>query len=123
MSRVRDELSVSASIDAECAGWLDIVERDKRRQGFKAGDARRSVAREIGCAPGTLENVARRRLKGVRGWVQEAIRAQVCRVMEREIQRLEAELQMARQCGARPDANEVIAAQAAIGEARRLIEG
>lgn len=54
--------------------------------------ARRSIAREVRVAPGTLENITRQRTKGVRGWIADTIRGALVRELQREIERLNHEL-------------------------------
>jgi len=57
-------------------------------------NARASIARETKIAPGTLENIRRKRTKGVRGWIAETIRAALLRELQREITRLNHEFKM-----------------------------
>lgn len=88
----------------------------------KRPEARRIVAREVGVAPGTFENLKRGRLKNV-DWVAAKINAAVIRRIEREIERLQHELEVARRVAARPDDAAIFEAQAAIDHARKLIAG
>ena len=62
--------------------------------------ARASIARETRIAPGTLENIKRQRTKGVRGWIADTIRGALVRELQREITRLNHELEMLLQRGA-----------------------
>lgn len=64
--------------------------------------ARRNVARALGVAPGTIENLQRGRLKRVAGWLRDALRARVIRELEAELVRLNHELAVLKQTGVDP---------------------
>ena len=119
-SMITDKSTMST--DTQTALWAHMLERNERsRTGGSVATVRAAIAQRLGVAPGTLENISRGRLKGVRAWVAEKIRGAVIRELEREIQRLQGELHMAHQSGAHPAADEVCAALSAIAEARHLI--
>lgn len=125
MSRFQDEKSAMsfALSDERAIRWAGMLESIERsRTGRNKEEVRENVAAKLGVSPGTLENLERRRTKGVKGWIIDRIQGAVIRELEREISRLQHELEIARQCGTRPDADEVIAALAAISEARALIK-
>jgi hypothetical protein len=86
----------------------------------KKPEARNRVAREVGLSPGTLENLARGRLVNVER-VSDRINAYLVRALERKIAQLEAELATRRLIARRPDEHSILAAQAALDEAKRLI--
>ena len=72
------------------------------------------VARNVGAAPGTIENLTRGRLKSVAGWLRDALRARVIRELEAEIVRLQHELAVLHQTGVDPRSNEAAAVRADI---------
>lgn len=74
--------------------------------------ARQNVARALGAAPGTIENLERNRLKRISGWLRDALRARVIRELESEIARLQHELAVHRQTGVDPRSDEATAVRA-----------
>lgn len=63
-----------ASVDYLTREWVGRLERQEAaRLGTDLADARRRVARRLGIAPGTLENLRRGRTKGVRAWIADRI--------------------------------------------------
>ena len=125
MTEYRDKsTAMSATVlDDQTIRWAEMLEqRERVATGQTREVARERLAKRIGVLPGTLDNILRRRVKGVKTWITERIRAAVIHELEREIARLQAELHLARQCGCRPDTDEVISALAAIDAARALIK-
>ena len=98
-----------------------LEEREMRRAGVDQDLAREAVARRVGCAPGTLENLRNGRLKTIASHVYAGLRAAVISEMEAEIARLSHEVHLARQAGL--DAHDVdfAATEAALERARALI--
>ena len=88
----------------------------------KRPDAERLIAREVGIAPGTLENLRRGRLVHV-DWIANKITDASIRRTERQIARLESELAVARISSRRPDEDRVLAAAASVAQARRILKG
>ena len=85
-------MSVATSDDLARV-WADRIERSEaRRHGVSLATARKRVADRLGIAPGTLENLSRDRLKGVRQWLFEALKAGVIAEIRREIAAHEHEL-------------------------------
>jgi hypothetical protein len=78
-----------------------LVRREQARAGTSAVTARARVAHRIGILPGTLETLFRKRLKRLDEWVKERIASAAIRELEREIESLSHELEIARLC--RPD--------------------
>lgn len=64
------------------------------RVGSSRAHARVGVARDLRLAPGTLENIRKKRTKGIRGWIAETIEAALLRELQREIARLTHEYQL-----------------------------
>lgn len=113
------------SIDAQARSWVARLEyAEARRSGTIIPFARAALARRLGVAPGTLENIRNGRIKGLRHWIAERIRAAVIRELELEILRLEHDLFVARQSGAGAGSDEILAATASLEAARlALTEG
>jgi len=84
--------------------------------------ARKHLARKVGIPPGTLENIRRGRLKGIRRGVAERLHDFMIRHLETEINKLANELELLIQSRKNNCATEIVAAQAAIAEARRLLD-
>lgn len=80
-------------------------------------EVRASIAREIGISPGTIENIRKNRFSSLRTVVRDRIYAWTLNTLQKEIRRLEHELQMALQCGEGPDSDEVVGAKAALKKA------
>jgi hypothetical protein len=97
-----------------------LVRQEMLDRGVKIAEARRIVAREAGIAPGTFESLKRDRIKYV-DRIAAKINAVLIRRIERKIAELEAELAVARLAAARPDDADILGAQAAVEEARRLL--
>lgn len=73
--------------------WASRIERaEAQRHGDSIAAARKRVAARLGITPGTLENLSRDRLKGVRQWLFEALKAGVIAEIRREIAAHEHEL-------------------------------
>jgi hypothetical protein len=84
---------------------------------------RNVLARKLGCAPGTLENLQRDRLKAVkRSWLEAKLEAFLARRIEAEIRRLSHELETYRRThGDVAGAPEMARLVAAVEQAQRLI--
>lgn len=86
---------------------------------------RKALARDLGCAPGTLENLQRDRLKEVKkNWLQRKLEAFLVREIEGEIRRLTHELETYRLAGGDLGSSPQMARLVgAVEAARKLIEG
>lgn len=103
--------------------WLDFVETSEAK---KLGLARREEARPIVAArlkeaPGTLENLYRGRLKGLRLALHEKLRNEFIRAAEREIGQLENELAFARAGLGDVDPNEIGEIEAHLQAVRAIV--
>lgn len=84
-----------AELDERTREWVERLEkREAKRKGITVKEARQSIANHIGVPIGTLENVRRGRLKGVREWVSTRIRAALIEQIKKEIRGLEHERKM-----------------------------
>jgi hypothetical protein len=88
-----------------------LVGQEARRTGDRIR-ARQNVARALGTAPGTIENIQRSRLTKISGWLRDALRARVIRELESEIARLQHELAVHKQIGVDPRSDEATAVRA-----------
>lgn len=98
-----------------------LEQREFERRGDRE-EARRVLARHVGCAPGTLETLRKGRLKRIEGWFHDKLEALLVREIEAEIRRLTRELEAYRRAGGDPArAPQVARLVAAIAQAQRLI--
>ena len=80
--------------DALARQWArQLEDREAARNGLSRVAARAKVARQIGVTPGTLENLSRNRLKGVREWLYARLLAAVTKQAELELAALQHEHQ------------------------------
>ena len=98
-----------------------LEDRESARSGVAIHLARKAVARRLEVAPGALENIRRGRVKGVRAWLYERIRAGVIREIESEMARLSHELEVARRSGLAVNKGEAHAVEARIASLAKLI--
>lgn len=93
---------------------IDFMEREvSHRRAIPLKQARPIIAREIGVAPGTIENIIRGRLKGLKGEVERAIDAALVRLLERQRRGIAHELELAAARLERGDSGVVARAEAA----------
>lgn len=113
----------AAAIEEQARSWVvQLQEREKKRTGAKKPDVRRAVADDVGVVPGTLENIERRRRKGISTIVFERIRAAFLREAENEIRRLENERHLALQIGLDARCDEVREVEANIAALREVMK-
>jgi hypothetical protein len=99
---------------------LEDMERGRSR--LPAAEVRPIVARRVGVAPGTLENIHRGRIKQPRKSLMDALRNALVRELEAEAMRYEHEAQILIQTGSDPrdgEIAEVVAGLATIRETLR----
>ena len=99
-----------------------IEDQEARRLGIPITSARSRVANRIGVAPGTLENLRRLRTKIVPSWMMNRIRAEFIAVLQSEIQRLEHEIQIARQTGTDHRDDLLASAETQLAAARQVFD-
>lgn len=116
-------LGMSAVGDVQAAntllGRLERIEISRR--GISMGEARTSIAGKLRTSPGTLENVRRFRIKTIPSWLMERIRAELVAALKHEIARCEHEIHIQLQIGARPDQDDLVAAQAQVAAVKLLL--
>jgi hypothetical protein len=97
----KDKDAMSAfDLDQRARGFALLLENwEASRSGVSIAKARTTLARRLGIPAGTLENLRRNRLKGVRGWVSDKLESGVINAAEHEIQRWQHVREMARRGG------------------------
>lgn len=121
-SNERDKMSALA-IEERARSWvMQLQEREKKRSGANKPEVRRAVAEEIGVVPGTLENIERRRRKGISTTVFERIRSAFLLETANEIRRLENERQIALQIGLDARCDEVAEIEADLQTLREMVK-
>lgn len=104
--------------DSRAGRLLRLLESiESADRGVSRPQAMQSIARRIGVAPGTLENIKRERTKGVRAWVLGKLHE----ALVAEIGRIQGELAAAASCGVAVAAREVGAAAAVLTEAKSIL--
>lgn len=103
--------------------WIvEAEDNEVRRSGNERPTARNTIASRIGISAGTIDSIRRRRIKDLRGSIRDRIVDFMVGDLEKEMARLQHNLEMARLCSDRPDADAVIEAQTLLARAKRLIE-
>lgn len=123
MSPVRDEDDMSnVAFDESAQRWATILEKTEAvRRGGSISEARPIVARRLGVAPGALERLRKGRVKGVRTWLYQRMRALVIEELHAEIRRQEHELFLAMQSGVGPGESAIIAVQTSIAANKKIL--
>ena len=113
----------SMTFDDVARQWVsELEEAEAKRTGLDRADVRKSLAGKIGIAPGTIENIKRRRIKDFRrGGIGELIRSYMICHLQHEIQRKTNDLRMVLECGKNPGAAEVARLRDAIARAQKLV--
>jgi hypothetical protein len=120
--RTHQQDKSSMSAEATVRDWAGrLIAHEASRSHSDKSVALRSVARRIGLAPGSLENVVRGRAKRLTLGITEAIRGAVIRELEHEIARLHHELELARASGADPRSLAVGEIEACLARAQALL--
>ncbi len=119
-TEVNDVTALSFTSDTRRLARL-LEDREVARVG-KLPVARGIVARRAGCAPGTLENLRKGRLKRIEGWLHAKLEGLLVREIEAEIKRLTNELEAYRRAGGdAAQAPQMARLVAAVEEAQRVI--
>ena len=100
-----------------------LEDAEARRLGIKTSDARTRLAGKLGVSPGTLENIRRLRTKVVPNWLMNRVRAELVATLQLEIQRLEHEINIARQTGADNRDDTLASAETQLAKAKAILEG
>ena len=100
--------------------WL--LSRERSVTGRNSEEVRQAVARTLGVAPGTIENLARGRMKGVRKSLSDKIRGAFVHAISTEIAALERELDSARRADPALGEDDLLAVEAHLASARRVLQ-
>jgi hypothetical protein len=111
------------TIDAIRALVDDAEQRSASRNTIKRPVARARLANSWGVSFWTLTNFRRGRLKDLRSATRARIQAGIVRGIEHEIQRLEHELVVVRQCSADLSETNIVQASVALEQARAFLKG
>lgn len=121
-SGIKHPMSLAAINADTAASWAERLERREReRSGLPLHQARPVVARKLGIAPGTLENLRRGRIKDPRQSLFDRLRTGVIRELEAEMRRLETEIHVLRQIGSDPRDDEITAAETDLASIRAAL--
>lgn len=115
-------VSYVAHID-DVRSWVNALVSRERRRGAKTQVIREHLARTIGCAKGTIENIMNGRLKRIDLWLRESVRRALVAEIEREIKALNHELEVIRAMGGDARRIEVAEIEACLEKARSLLSG
>ena len=116
-------MRASPAIDETTRWRLGLIETFEARRLGSLPRAREKIAAEIGVSPGSLERVRRGRVKSVKGFIIDAVRAAFIGAISREIRGLEHELEMARRGGLSLEESGAVEALAALEAARQFVRG
>jgi hypothetical protein len=100
-----------------------LEDAEAHRLGINPRDARKRIAGRIGITPTTLENLRRMRTKIVPNWLMNRVREELISVLQSEIQRLEHEVNLAKQIGSDYRDDLLSEAQTSLASARQILKG
>lgn len=114
---------MSAAANAELAQeWAERMERrESARSGLPLKEARPIVARRIGVAPGTLENLRRGRIKDPRKSLFDRLKSAMVRELEAEMRAHEHEIQILKQIGEDPRGDAFAEVETRLSEIREVL--
>lgn len=119
--RIKSPMSVVANV-ADAQRFTERLETiEAQRSGAPLTVVRPTVARRLGVAPGTLENIRRGRIKDVRKGVFDSLKDGLIRELQAEMRRYEFELQILRQTGTDPRSPEISEVEAGLAQARKAL--
>jgi enoyl reductase-like protein len=123
--RISHPMSAVEATDIDTAlSWTKRLEGIERiRSGLPAEEVRPIVARRVGVAPGTLENIHRKRIKEPRKSLMDKLRAALVRELEAEAMRYEHEAQILIQTGSDPRHGEIAEVVAGLAKIRETLRG
>ena len=114
----------SVAFDQETSALVRRLETaEGRRTGHKLVVVRERLAHRLGTLPGTVENLSRGRIKGVRSWLRQRIEQAVINEIGAEIGRLEAEKALLLASGHHLGGEQMCEVEAHLEAARSLIDG
>lgn len=122
MRTKRKDMSSLDAVIEQARTWAVILEDEAS---FKTGEplpvVRPLIARDVGCAPGTLENLRKRRLKRLDHLLFDGLRRAFDRRLERQLRQIEHERHLLIQQGVDPRSDEVQAVETDAVAIRRAL--
>lgn len=107
------------SIAQQARDWAVELEE---RTGLKLPDARETVARRLGIAPGTLERLRKRRLKNPGAYLYWKLKAAIINELQAEAIRLAHEAHILAATGVDPRSDEAAAVVASLSAVHRALD-
>lgn len=101
---------------------ISLVRRVEKRMGSRML-AYQWVASRVGRSSRWVQSVCSGATSCTNSKINDAINNLLLQELEHEARSWEAELEMARQCGARPDSDAILEAEAMLAKARALMRG
>lgn len=126
MSSINDgRFTVNATADAVTANrFVRLIEdTHARRLGVRVQEVRQGVAHRLRAPAGTLENIRRLRKKVVPHWLMARLRSELVATLTQEVQRLENEINLAREAGMGDRDDALAAAAAQLASAKSILRG
>lgn len=99
-----------------------LEDTEAQRLGLPIKRVRPEIARHLGISVKTLENYRYLRTKVVPNWLMAKVRKQLIDVLQLEMQRLEHEINLARQAGRDNRDDDLASAQAHVAATRQILE-
>ena len=120
--QIRDKTSMMSVIEFDVrSAVLRLEKQEQLRSGASRDEARKVVARRAGLLPGTLERIARNRVKDMRLQVQRRVCSLMAREWEAEIKVLSHELQILQALRASAPDDSIAKVEASLWEARESL--
>lgn len=120
--QIRDKMSMMSVTEFDVrAAVVRLEKREQLRSGGSREQARKTVASMAGLLPGTLERIAKNRVKDTRTKVQTRLCALMAREWEAEIRTLSHELTILRALGASAPGDTIFEVEATLGELRERV--
>jgi hypothetical protein len=116
-------MSSGACLDLQSLTRQAIDLHARRIGAANAQDASRSLARTMREAPGTLRNALYGRMKRVDAALRDKLARAVVNGIQHEMGRLSHEMEIARLCGAGPDAGRIHALEAELAALKAALGG
>jgi hypothetical protein len=115
-------MSMGVTLDRARELERGLVIREQARHGGDREQARARLARRMGVLPGTLYNLARARLKRLDDALRAPLVSYAVHDLQLEIERLNHELEVARELGAAPGQDLVREIEATLKRAQDLYD-
>lgn len=109
--------------DSLAREWALKLERaEANRTGLPLGAVRTRLAARLGIGPGTLENLRRNRVKGVREWLYETLRQALFDELSRELVAIQHEMDCLALAGLGSDDPSMVEVSEALEKAKRALK-